>query len=76
MASFASHRYLHDAKCNSLVKFALSLNPSTFERQNVKLALQVFNNFAAQALTFLGEKTMIPYYETTSTFINIIVNFL
>ena len=77
MESFASLRYLHDAECDSLVKFTHQLsfkafNPSTFERQNVKLALQVFNNFTAQALTFLGEKTMIPYYENTSTFINII----
>ena len=64
-ASFASLRYLHDVECDSLVKFAYNLsfkalNPSTFERQNVKLALQVFNNFTAQALTFLGKKTMIP----------------
>ena len=77
IASIASLRYLHDAECDSLVKFAYklsfkALNPSTFERQNVKLALQVYNNFAAQALTFLGENTMIPYYENTSTFIKII----
>ena len=77
MASFASLKYLHDAECDSLVKFAYklsfkALNPLTFERQNVKLALQVFNNFTAQALTFLGEKTMIPHYENTSTFIKII----
>ena len=68
---------MHDVECDSLVKFAYklsfkALNPSTFERQNVKLALQVFNNFTAQALTFLGEKTMIPHYENTSTFIKII----
>ena len=66
METFASLRYLHGAKCDSLVKFAHKLsfkafNSSTFERQNVKLELQVFNNFPAQALTFLGEKTMIPY---------------
>ena len=49
-----------------------ALNPLTFKRQNVKLALQVFNNFTAQTLKFLGEKTNIPYYENTSTFIKII----
>ena len=77
MASFGSLRYLHDAECDSLVKFAYklpfkALNLSTFERQNVKLALQVFNNFTAQALTFLGKKTMIPHHENTSTYIRII----
>ena len=61
MASFASLRYLHDAENDSLVKFAHILSfkafiPSTFERQNVKLELQVFNNFTAQAMTFLGKK--------------------
>ena len=77
MASFASLRYLHNAECDSLVKFAhklsfKALSSSTFKRQNLKLALQVFNNFTAQALTFLGEKTMIPYHENTNTFVNII----
>ena len=61
MGSFASFRYLHDAEYDSLVKFAYklsfkALNPSTFERQNVKFAQQVFNNFTAQALTIPGEK--------------------
>ena len=54
-------RYLHDAEYDSLVKFAYKLsfkahNPSTFERQNVKFALEIFNNFTAQALTIPGEK--------------------
>ena len=36
------------------------------------LALQVFNHLTAQALTFLSEKTMIPYYKNISTFTKII----
>ena len=73
MASFSSLRYLHDAKCYLLMKFAYKLsfkvlNPSTFQRQNVELALQVFNNFTAQALTLLSKKAMISYSENASTF--------
>ena len=50
IASFNSLKQLHNAECDSLIKFAYrlsykALNPSTFERQNVKLALQIFNNF-------------------------------
>ena len=61
MGSFASFRYLRDAEYDSLVKFAYklsfkALNSSTFERQNVKFAQQVFNNFTAQALTIPGKK--------------------
>ena len=61
MGSFASFKYLHDAEYDSLVKFAYklsfkALNPSTFEKQNVKFALQVCNNFAAKKLTIPGEK--------------------
>ena len=70
MGSFASLRYLHDAECDSLVKFICklsfkALNPSTFERQNVELTLQVFNNLTAKALA-IREKTIIPYYENTN----------
>ena len=58
MGSFACFRYLHDAQYDSLMKFAYKLslkahNLSTFERQNVKLTLQVFT---VQALTIPGEK--------------------
>ena len=61
MGSFASFRYLHDAQYDSLMKFAYklslkALNLSTFERQNFKFTLQVFNNFTVQALTIPGEK--------------------
>jgi len=77
LASFQSLRYLHDAKCDSLVKFAYklsikALNPSSFERQNVKLVLQVFNNMTSEALAVLDKKLMIPYFENTVPFIKII----
>ena len=76
-ASFSSLKYLHTAKCNSIVKFAYklfykALNPSTFERQNVKLVLEIFNNFTSEALALLGKELQIPHYENTSVFIKII----
>ena len=77
MRSYACLRYLHDAEYDSSLKFAHKLSfkalvPSTFERRNVKLALQVFNNFSAQAFKNSWRKTVIPYYENSSTFIKII----
>ena len=78
LASFNSLKQLHNAECNSLVKLAYklsfkALNPSTFERQNVKLALQIFNNFTVEAVMILGENLNISHYANTSVFIKIIV---
>ena len=78
LASFSSLVQLHNTKCDSLIKFAYklsykALNPSTFERQNVKLALQIFNNFTAEALEILREKTQNPFNSDTQAFIKIIV---
>ena len=78
LASFSSLVHLHNTECDSLIKFAYklsykALNPSTFERQNVKLALQIFNNFTAEALEILREKTQNPFNSDTQAFIKIIV---
>ena len=78
LASFNSLKQLHNAECNSLVKFAYkllvkALNPSTFELQNVKLALQIFNNFTVEALMIPGENLNISHYANMSVFIKIIV---
>ena len=78
LASFNSLKLLHNAECNSLIKFAYklsykALNPSTFERQNVKLALQIFSKFTAEALSILGEKLKIPQNGNTNVFIEIIL---
>ena len=78
LASFNSLKLLHNAECDSLIKFAYklsykALNPSTFERQNVKLALQIFSKFTAEALSILGEKLKIPQYGNTNVFIEIIL---
>jgi len=78
LASFNSLKQLHNAECDSLSKFAYklsykALNPSTFERQNVKLALQIFSNFTAEGMAILGEKLQIPHCANTKAFIKIIV---
>jgi len=49
-----------------------ALNPSPFERQNVNLALRIFNDFVAQALVELGSKHNILHWPDTSVYIKII----
>ena len=68
---FNSLKLIHNAECDSLIKFTYKLshkafNPSTFKRQNVKLASQIFNKFTAEALSSLGEKLKIPQYGNTN----------
>ena len=75
LASFNSLKYLQRAECN-ICKYKLSykpLNPSTFEKQIVKLVLQIFNNFTSAVLVLLGKELRIPNYKTTSVFVKIIV---
>jgi len=59
--SFDALKRLHQRECNSIVRYACklslkALNPSTFERQNVNLAVRVVNDFVTQALAELGSK--------------------
>ena len=77
LASFNSLKHLHSAECNSLVKFAYklsykALNPSIFEKQKVKLVLQIYNNFTSAALVLFGKVLQIPHYETTRNY-NLII---
>ena len=77
LASFNSLKHLHSAECNSLVKFAYNLfykalNSSTFEKQNVKLVLQTFNNFTSAALVLFEKELQIPHYETKCVYKKII----
>jgi len=51
---------------------ANALQPSTFEMQNVNLALRIFNDFVAQALVDLGSKHNILHWHETSVYIEII----
>ena len=75
IASFNSLKQLHAVENGSLVKCAYrlslkALNPTSIERQNVKLALQVISN-GIEALLHLGEKFNIFEYYHTSMFIKI-----
>ena len=60
-----------------LIKYAYKLSakalqPSNLERQNVKLVLQIFNDFVSQALNEIGERFGIPHSIDTAAFIKII----
>ena len=76
-ACFEAIKQLHHLECQQTVKFSYklstkALNPSNLERQNVKLVLQIFNNFVSQALLHLSDKFNILHYRDTSAFIQLI----
>jgi len=75
-SSFNALHHIHQLECDSFVRFAYklslkALNPSTFERQNVNLALRIFNDFVAQALVELGSKHNILHWHDTNVHIKI-----
>ena len=76
-ASFESLKQLHHMESENTLKFGYKLSvkalqPSSLQRQNVKLVLQIFNDFVSQSLLSLGDKFNIPHYQDTSAFIKII----
>lgn len=78
IASFSSLRKLHDYEAEKIVKIGYgltlkALNPSTLERQNVKLVLQVFNEHVLNSLKVLGPKHNISHYADTAEFLHIIL---
>ncbi|KAH6939442.1 hypothetical protein HPB50_018223 [Hyalomma asiaticum] len=77
-ASFAKIRDLHSKECDQLLKYGYGLSrkalyPSNLERQDVKLALQIFNDYLPEALRALGAKHNLFSFEATATFIEIIL---
>lgn len=75
-AAFQSIKTLHQLEHDKMLKVGFSLNlkalfPTNMERQNVSLALKVFNPFVVEALRQFGSK--IDKSEDTATFIDIIV---
>ena len=75
-ANFAALEQLYKVEDNSILKFAYKLSlkalyPSNLKRQNVKLALQIFNSFIFQALVQPGDKFKLPNYCDTSAFIQL-----
>lgn len=78
-AAWSALKEMHNIECNSLAKFGYNLNfkslhPTSFEKQNVKLVLNVFNDYVVKGLRSLGEKKEILYYKDTADFIEILVN--
>lgn len=76
-ASFSDLKKLYEAENNDIVKYAHSLTakslaPNNLERQNVQLALNIFNINVAIALRQTGERFNILNFEGTSDFIHII----
>ncbi|KAJ3661688.1 hypothetical protein Zmor_006075 [Zophobas morio] len=77
IASFNALKQLHALEYEKLLKYGYTLSlkalfPSSLERQNVKLALQVFNHSVVVALNELGPKRQFDNFVDTSTFIGII----
>ncbi|KAH7953124.1 hypothetical protein HPB49_004983 [Dermacentor silvarum] len=77
-ASFAKIRDLHSKECDQLLKYGYGLSrkalyPSSLERQDVKLALQIFNDYLPEALRALGAKHNLFSFDATATFVEIIL---
>lgn len=65
-------------ECDQLLKYGYGLSrkalyPSNLERQDVKLALQIFNDYLPEALRALGAKHNLFSFEATATFIDIVL---
>ncbi|KAH9383600.1 hypothetical protein HPB48_025254 [Haemaphysalis longicornis] len=78
IASFATTRELHSKESDQLLKHGYGLSRkaiyhSNIERQNVKLALQIFNNFLSEAWRDLGTKHNLFSFDATATFTEIVI---
>lgn len=77
IASLEALRILHRSEKSNLLKYGYGLTlkalyPSTIERQNVKLALKIFNSNSVTALSTYGKSHGIENSESTALFIGII----
>lgn len=75
-ASFSALKKLHEKEVGKLVKYSYgltlkALHPTNFERQNVKLALQVFDTHVAEGLLVIGADD-IQNYKGTSEYIKLV----
>ena len=75
-APFSTLRKLFFLESNSLLKHAYKLShkaiyPSNLERQNVKLAQQIFNDYIVQSLFTLVEKHSLHLFADVANYINI-----
>lgn len=68
---------MYEIESHNFVKYGYSLTikslyPTNLERQNVKLAIQIFNENLAEGLMILGKKYNLENYEGTANYIKII----
>lgn len=78
-ASFQAIRKLYEHERANLIRYAptlttKSLFPTKIERQNVKLAVNIFNNKLVDALNTIGDTAGILDSKSTANYIEIIVN--
>nr|XP_012225401.1 PREDICTED: uncharacterized protein LOC105673967 [Linepithema humile] len=77
LASFQSLKDMHSTEKDNLLQYGYTLSlkslyPTSIERQNVKLALQIFNTNVVIALRELGPKKRFEYFEDTAAYIELI----
>lgn len=77
VASFLNVKKLYQMENNQLVKYAHTLNlkslsPSCFEKQNVKLVLNIFNDNVIQGLLEIGQQHNLSNHRSTAEFIRLI----
>ena len=79
-APFMTIKILQSLEADLLLKHAYNLslkaiNPSNLEKQNVKLVLQIFNEYLVQALLSKGEKcAYLDSYKEVAEFVDTITN--
>lgn len=77
IASFDSLKEMYTFEKSSLIKYGYgldlkSLYPSSLERQNVNLALKIFNHNISKALIEIGSHKNFTNYQDTSEYVEII----
>ena len=76
-APFTTLYELHKLEINHVLKYSYNLSlkalyPSNFERQNVKLVMQIFNDYVSTSLKTLGDKINLTNSKDVALFIDII----
>ena len=77
LAPFKTLRQLYTLEADNLLKYSHKLSlkaisPSNLERQNVKLAVQIFNEYVIQALLTIGKKHSLTFYSSVANYIKLI----
>ena len=75
-APFSTLKKLQKVEDGSLLKHSYklslkALSPSSFEKQNVNLVLQIFNEYVIQALLTVGKNHCLSFYAHVSEYIKI-----